>query len=118
MSETSTNQTASIKKKRKSLPARTPEGRMNQLIALATDLAEEKLRNGTASSQIISLLLSLATTKAELELEKLRSDVEVGQAKIKMMENQETSKDLYAKAIAAFKSYSGIEDEDDYDEDI
>lgn len=119
MSEVLDNNTPSTKKKRKRMPARTPEARMNQLIGYAVDLAEERLLNGTASSQIISLLLNLATTKAQLELEKLRSDVEVSNAKVKMIENQETSKDLYAKAIAAFKSYSGVVDEEDeYDEDL
>lgn len=119
MSETATSKTQNTKKSKKRIPAVTPEARMNQLIGYAVDLAEEKLLNGTASSQIISLLLNLATTKAQLELEKLRSDVEVGNAKVKQIENQETSKDLYSKAIAAFKSYSGVVDEeDDYDEDL
>lgn len=102
-----------------SLPARTMAGRENQLINLAVNLAEEKLRNGTASSQIINTLLQLATTKHQLENEKLRSDLRVAEAKIKSLEAQETSKDLYAEAIAAFKQYSGVEDEeefDDYDE--
>lgn len=103
-------------KRRKTIPGRTPEERENQLIALAWDLAEEKLRKGTASSQLITLLLSQATRKAKLELDKLRSDVEVANARVKALENQETSKELYAKAIAAFKSYSGSVDEDDEDD--
>lgn len=32
-------------------PALTPEARQNQLIALATDLVEKRLIEGTASSQ-------------------------------------------------------------------
>ena len=104
-----------VTKRRKTLPGRTPEERENQLIGLAVDLTEKKLRDGTASSQLIALLLNLATTKAKLELEKMRSEVEVANARVKALENQETSKDLYAKAIAAFKSYSGVVDEDDED---
>ena len=38
----------SVKKIR---PALTPEARENQLIALATDLVEQRLLDGTASSQ-------------------------------------------------------------------
>lgn len=117
MRKDSEDNTTSQNKRRKTIPGRTPEERENQLIALAWDLAEEKLRKGTASSQLITLLLSQATRKAKLELDKLRSDVEVANARVKALENQETSKELYTKAIAAFKSYSGaMDDEDDEDD--
>ena len=36
---------------RRMRPALTPEARENQMISLAMDVAEERLRNGTASSQ-------------------------------------------------------------------
>ena len=35
-------------------PALSPEARENQLISLAVDLAEQQLRDGTASSQVIT----------------------------------------------------------------
>lgn len=108
--------TKQTKTKRKP-PARTPEARENQLINKAVNLAERKLDDGTASSQIIALLLNLATQKSRLELEKLRSDLRVADAKIKAMEASETSKDLYEKAIKAFRSYSGQEEEDYDDEE-
>lgn len=38
---------------RKMRPALTPEARENQLAALAVDLAERQLREGTASSQVM-----------------------------------------------------------------
>ena len=38
---------------KKMRPALTPEARENQLIALAVDLAEKQLREGTASAQVI-----------------------------------------------------------------
>lgn len=102
---------------RKKIPARTLEGRENQLIDLAVDLAEKKLRDGTASSQIIVTLLNLATTKTKLELEKLRSDLKVADAKVTQIENQQTSRDLYEQALNAFRSYSGQQyEEDEYDD--
>ena len=52
-------------------PALTPEARENQLIYLATDLAEKQLREGTASSQVITHYLKLGSTKEKLEREKL-----------------------------------------------
>lgn len=104
-------------KPRRKLPARSPEARENQLINKAVNLAEKKLDDGTASSQIIALLLSLGTQKTRLEIEKLRSDLRVADARIKAMEAQETSKDLYEKAIQAFRSYSGQEEDIYEDED-
>ena len=51
--------------KRTIRPALTPESRENQMIALAIDLAEKQLQEGTASSQVITHFLKLGTTKAE-----------------------------------------------------
>ena len=55
-------------------PALSPEARENQMIALAVDLAEQQLRDGTASAQVITHFLKLGTSKAELEKEKLRQE--------------------------------------------
>ena len=46
--------TSSDSKKNKMRPALTPEARENQMIFLATELAEQQLRDGTASSQVIT----------------------------------------------------------------
>lgn len=105
------------KTSKKSLPARNPEARENQLINLAMNAAEEKLRNGTATSQIIVTLLKLGTTRAQLELEKIKNDIKVGNAKAQQIEKQETSIELYAEALKAFKSYQGTPMEDDFDDE-
>ena len=103
--------------KRKQPPARSPEARWNQLTAMAVDETERRLQNGTASSQIISLLLKHATTMAQLELEKLRSDIILQKAKVQEIENKSSNNDLYEKALAAFKSYKGVSDEEDYEDE-
>lgn len=104
--------------KRKQTPARTPEGRENQLINLAVEETERRLRNGTASSQIITTLLKLATTRAQLELEKLRSDISLQRAKEQEIDQKASNGDLYAEALAAFKSYKGdYSDDSEYDEE-
>lgn len=106
--------------KRKQMPARTPEARENQLVNLAVEETERRLLNGTASSQIITTLLKLATTKAQLELEKLRSDIALQQAKEQEIADKSSNSDLYAKALAAFRSYKGDfrgDDEDDDEDD-
>lgn len=101
-------------------PARTEKGKENQLINLAMKLAEKKLRDGTASSQIITHFLHLATAKAELEAEKLRTDVALSNAKIHKIESDEDIRELYESAINAIKGYQGEfndEDEEYYDEE-
>lgn len=102
---------------RKTTPARTPEARENQLINLAVDETERRLRNGTASSQILTVLLKLATTKAQLELEKLRSDISLQKAKEQEIEDKASSNDLYSQALEAFRSYKGVDSEEEYEDD-
>lgn len=105
---------AKVSKTRKMRPALTPEARENQLISLATDLAEEQLRSGTASSQVITHFLKLGTTKAELEKEKLEQENELLKAKTKAIESGEEVKVLYEQALKAMKNYSGQGEPDEY----
>ena len=51
------------------------------MIALAVDLAEKQLMEGTASSQVITHFLKLGSSKAELEREKLAMENELIRAK-------------------------------------
>ena len=66
-----------LKSDSSSRPALTAEARENQLIALATDLAEQQLRAGTASSQVITHYLKLASSKERLEKEILEKQKEL-----------------------------------------
>lgn len=95
-------------------PALTPEARENQMISLAMDRAEEQLRDGTASSQVITHFLKLGTVKAQVELEKMRSDNELAKAKTEALQSQKKTEELMEKAIKAMRTYSGNGDPDDY----
>ena len=100
---------------RKMRPALTPESRENQLISLAVDLAEKQLREGTASSQVITHYLKMGSTKEKLEKEKLIEENKLLRAKTKAWEDQKEIKELYAEALKAMRKYSGHGDpEDDY----
>lgn len=92
---------------RKGRPALTPEGRENQLISLAVDLAEQQLRDGTASAQVITHYLKLGSTMAKLEKERLRIDNELAEAKIKSINSMASMEEVYKDAIKAMKLYSG-----------
>lgn len=91
-------------------PALTPEARENQLISLAVDLAEQQLRDGTASSQVISHYLKLGSTKASLEKERLRKENALLDAKREAYQSAKHVEEIYTKAIEAMKTYSGFGD--------
>ena len=99
---------------RKRRPALTPEARENQMIALAVDLAEKQLMEGTASSQVITHFLKLASSKAELEREKLDMENELIRAKTESIQSQKKMEEVYLNALNAMKRYSGHGDDDEY----
>ena len=103
---------------RASPPPMTAEARENQLISLAMDLAEQQLREGTASAQVIAHYLRLGTQKDRLEREILEAKNELLNAKTEAIKAAERSEALYAEAIKAFRTYGGYGDneEDYYDE--
>lgn len=97
-------------------PALTPEARENQLISLAIDLVEQRLLDGTASSQETTHFLKLATSKAKLEKERFELENELIKAKTQNLRDQADMKTLYADAIAAMRRYSGHGDTFDDEE--
>ncbi len=88
-------------------PALTPEARENQLISLAIDLVEQRLIDGTASSQETTHFLKLASSKAKLEKERLELENELTKAKTKSLQSTERIEALYTEAIAAMRRYGG-----------
>ena len=85
------------------------EGQENRLIALATNLAEQQLMDGTASSQVITHYLKLGTEKAKLEREILEKQKDLIVAKTDAIESSKRVEELYANAIQAMREYSGTE---------
>lgn len=99
-------------------PALTPEAREGQLIALATDLVEQRLRDGSATSQEVVHFLRLGSMRERLERERLESENILLRAKTEALESQAKVEELYANAIKAMQRYSGNynDDEDEDDE--
>ena len=100
--------------KRKIRPALTPEARENQLIALAVDLVEKRLIEGTASSQETTHFLKLGSMKNQLEMEKLREENKLLQARTEALQSAKKSEELFNEAIKAMQRYSGNGGNDDY----
>lgn len=88
-------------------PALTPEARQNQLIALATDLVEKRLIEGTASSQETTHFLKLATQEAKLKVKILEKQEELISAKTESIKSSQRTEELYRDAIIAMRKYSG-----------
>lgn len=101
----------SVKKIR---PALTPEARENQLIALATDLVEQRLLDGTASSQETTYFLKQGSMKTKLEMEKLKEENALLKAKTENLQSQKRVEELYTEALNAMKSYAGQGEPDEY----
>ena len=94
-------------------PATTPEARENQLIAMAFDLVEQRLRDGTATSQETTHFLKLGSEKERLERDILKQQRDLMEAKAEALRSAKRVEELYADAITAFKRYSGQIDSDE-----
>lgn len=94
-------------------PARTPEARINQLIAASINLAEKQILEGTASSQVITHFLRLAANrdKEKLEIEKLKEENELLKAKTENLKSAKRVEQLYTDALNAMRIYSGNRDD-------
>lgn len=92
--------------------ATTPEGRENQLMALAVDLAEKQIREGTVSAQVLSHYLKLASSREQLEQQRLRHENELLRVKAEALASAKSAEELFERAVRAMKSYSGNETEE------
>lgn len=98
--------------KRRPVPAGSSiESRENQIIRLAYDLLEERFRKKTASAAEVTTAVKLGSSIAQLEKEKLRRETEMLEAKAEQLKSQKRVEELYAKAMTAYRTYSGQEEE-------
>ena len=101
-------------------PALTPEAKEGQMISLAVDLAERQLRDGTASSQVITHYLKMGSSKERLEQEIMEVQKKLIEAKAESIHSAKRIEGLYTEALSAMKLYSGggkVESDEDEDYD-
>lgn len=98
-------------------PATTPEGRENQLISSAFELAEEQILSGTASSQVITHFLKLGSIRNRLEQDKLEQENNLLRAKIETLASAQRIEELYSKALDSMREYSGSHVPDDEEDE-
>ena len=103
-------------RRRPQRPATTLEGRENQLISLASDLAERQLIDGTASSQVLTHFLKLGSTREKAEQARLENENLLLAAKVDALASAKRIEELYKEALDAMRTYAG-RDEETYGED-
>lgn len=97
-------------------PVLTLEGRENQLIAAAYDLAEKRILEGSASSQELTYFLKMGSSKTALERDKLKEENKLLRAKTEALQAQVNNEALLEKALKAFRSYRGEDEGGEEDE--
>lgn len=83
------------------------------MISLAINLAEQQLRDGTASSQVITHYLKLGSTKEKLEKEILEKQKDLISAKTESLHAAKRIEELFENAREALMKYTGGEDQED-----
>jgi hypothetical protein len=73
-------------------PARSAEEREMQMVNLAMKLVEQRMRDGTATSQETTHFLKLGTERERLEKQKLEQEIELAKAKIQAAKAAEETK--------------------------
>lgn len=94
-------------------PAMDPDIREQQMMSLAVDAAEQQLRDGTASSQVICHYLKMSSRRERLERERLEEENKLLRAKTEALQQNGRTEEMVRKAIESFKRYSGHGDETD-----
>lgn len=94
---------------RRRRPATSPEAREQELASAAYDLADEQIKLGTASSQVITHFLKMGSTRERLEQQRIMHENQLLEVKREQIEGQKRVEELYTSALDAMRSYSGAE---------
>ena len=87
--------------------ASTMEGRENQLISMAYDLVEKRLRAGTASPSETVHFLKMGSQRDRIEREIMAEQKKLVTAKTGAYDSAKKLEALYTDAIEAMRTYSG-----------
>lgn len=88
-----------------------------EMIGYATELARKQLIAGTASQQVILHFLKLGLKERDLQLENLRNQNLLLEAKKKQIDDERTSEQMFKDAMEAMRSYQGIFSEEVVEDD-
>lgn len=108
--------TTESKTKSTSRPVMSPEAYENRLINKAYKAVEKRIDSGEATAAELVHFLRQGSIREQLELEKMKKENKLLEAKTESIETQKEIKALYSDAISAFRRYSGLPNTDE-DED-
>jgi len=74
---------------------------------VAYDLAEEQMRAGTASSQVITHFLKMGSSRERAEQLRMQHEIHLMEVKAEQLEGQKRIEALYGDALQAMRSYQG-----------
>ena len=106
-----------LENSREFAPAISPETRELQISALAYDLVEQRIRDGTATSQETTYFLKLSSPSEKMRKEKMAKEIELLEAKTDAIKAAQHLDEVYMEAINAMRLYQGIGGEDN-EEDL
>lgn len=92
---------------RKFPAANSEEAKENQMISLAMDLVEYRLRNGTATSQETTHFLKLGSVRARQEQQRAEMEMKLLDAKTNTLLNADKTDEGYERVIRSMREYSG-----------
>ena len=88
-------------------PARTRERRTQQLVVLAEELVEERLRNGTASPTEVTAVLRLGTAQELANVERIKAQTDYLHAQRAKAESETVREEMFKEAMEAMSRYAG-----------
>lgn len=94
-------------------PTISEEARIQRITSLAYDLVEQRMLDGTASSQETTYFLKASSNEAKLKLAILEKEEKLIAAKTEQINSQRRTEELLDKAMKAFASYTGQGDNDE-----
>lgn len=89
------------------IPAITPEDREQQLIAEATNEAERRILDGTASDTLLVAYIKQGTIEKRRQIAEIEERTELMRAKRVDIESNKKTDELYKNALAAMREYTG-----------
>lgn len=107
-----------VDKKSTGRPDTSPKDKEDELINLAVKLAEQQLRDGTASTQVIVHYLKLGSTRGMLESEMLENKTKLVKAQTESLESSKRIEELYENALEAMRLYGGVTTSNHGDEEL
>lgn len=86
-------------------PARTRERRVQQLVALAENLVEERIRNGTASPTEVTAIIRMGSELELANIARVKEHTEYLQAQKEKARSETVREELFQNAMKAMAQY-------------